>query len=30
MPPEGEGAAKQRQLEERYMSETALQKYRRS
>jgi 2-methylisocitrate lyase-like PEP mutase family enzyme len=30
MPPDGEGAAKQRQLEERYMSEAALQKYRRS
>jgi 2-methylisocitrate lyase-like PEP mutase family enzyme len=30
MPPEGEGAAKQRELEERYMSEAALQKYRRS
>jgi len=29
MPPDGEGAAKQRQLEERYMSEAALQKYRR-
>jgi hypothetical protein len=30
MPPDGEGADKQRELEERYLSEMALDKYRRS
>src|SRR5712675_3777255 len=30
MPPDGEGADKQRELEERYLSEAALDKYRRS